>query len=119
MRPTDLKFRSPKERTPEFYNSTVTHVGTTLSNSPIKTKPSFPKEPRFPQYEFNAKLTGYRVGPGSYEISPIKKKSGPVYKKNHAEKEFGNNGYYYLGNQIVYESSFVPKKQRLSINDDI
>ncbi|CAG9333310.1 unnamed protein product [Blepharisma stoltei] len=119
MRPTDLKFRSPKERTGEFHNASITSNGSSLSISPVKIKPSFAKEPRFPQYEFNSKITGYRVGPGSYEVSPRWKRSGPVYRKFHAEKDLSNNGYYYIGHQIVFEATMVPRKKRHSMNESI
>ncbi|CAG9326783.1 unnamed protein product [Blepharisma stoltei] len=117
MRPTDLKFRSPKEKTPEYYDVGVTITGNTLFASPSRLRPNFSKASRFPQYEINAKRTGYRVGPGSYELKQDITKKGPIYKKNHAEKDLSNNGYYYLGDQIVFEPSFVLKSKRASIND--
>lgn len=54
MRPTNLGFRSPKERTPEYYNSTFTYHGddTKWSRRTFrKTTSSWGNEKRFIGYD--------------------------------------------------------------------
>lgn len=48
MRPTDLKFRSPKERTPAGYYPLVTNNGKCLSVTPKRNRPTMPQARRFP-----------------------------------------------------------------------
>ncbi|CAG9327742.1 unnamed protein product [Blepharisma stoltei] len=122
MRPTDLGFRSPKERTPDFYNPQVTCDGRSLSTTPTKGHQDFPISKRFMQYEVEARRTGFRVGPGAYDanyntIGRLKVKNTPVYKQLHAAKDTSNNGYYYIGNHIVFDPRFVSKNKQPSIVD--
>lgn len=122
MRPTDLGFRSPKERTPEFNYPHVTFDGRSISTTPTKTRPDFPVSRRFVQYEAEARKTGFRVGPGAYEnnfnsIGRLKVKGTPLYKKLNAAKDTSNNGYYYVGNNLVFDPCFVSKNKQPSIVD--
>ncbi|CAG9315229.1 unnamed protein product [Blepharisma stoltei] len=124
MRPTNLGFRSPKERTPEFYDPIVTFDGRSLSSSPGKLRPSFSKSRRFAQYDDEAKKTGFRVGPGSYSqqqksIAAERIKGTPLYCKFHGNKDTSNNGYYMVGNHLVYDASFVLKARKPSISEAI
>lgn len=118
MRPTELQFRSPKEKTAEFNIPVVTKVGTILL--PIVSKqnhPTFSKSKRFSQYEEFAKITGYRVGPGSYgfentSIAKSRIRGTHVYKGFHGQKDVTNNGYILIGNQMMFDSSFVLKSRK-------
>ena len=73
MRPTLLNFRSPYEKTPEFYDVTLTNRGETLNfrAKSLNHKPSnLPQAMRFPQKGDNG-VTGLKgatsfVGPGRY-----------------------------------------------------
>lgn len=122
MRPTDLNFRSPKEKTPDHRYPLVTFDGRRLDLSAEKGKGSFSQGKRFTQYDKDAKKTGFMVGPGSYEgskagIGRNKSKGGPIYKKFHGDRDVYNNGYYFCGNQMVFEPSFVMKsKSKSKIN---
>lgn len=115
MRPTDLKFRSPKEKTAEYHDPLVTVIGNHLSLSPARRKPNFSKDERFAQYEVHAKVTGYRVGPGSYDVKPELTKKGPKYRRQ--SKDMSNNGYFFIGDQIVFDAAFVPKSKKSKLSD--
>jgi hypothetical protein len=120
MRPTYLEFRSPKEKTPDAYNPAVTIYGKRLGFSPNRLSGTFSQSKRFQQYEIDAKRTGFRIGPGSYENPKLEivkpKKGGPVYKAFHGSKDVSNNGYFYTGHSLVFEPSLVlkSKKSRLA-----
>ena len=47
MRPTDLKFRSPKERTPDPYDTVITSNGTSLFQGKTRRKSNFSTAKRF------------------------------------------------------------------------
>lgn len=71
MRPTLLHFRSPKEKTPEFYDIRTTYTGEALNfkNSSInKRQSNFPQADRFPQFDFYSSGSGVNcfIGPGTY-----------------------------------------------------
>ena len=68
MRPTSLRFRSPKERTAEFNDPQVTYDGRKAKFPSIKSaKSTFSKERRFMQYFFDQKKTNVVLGPGTYD----------------------------------------------------
>ena len=123
MRPTELQFRSPKEKTAEFNMPGITKEGIALL--PIVCKqnhPTFAKSKRFSQYEENAKKTGYRVAPGSYssEVTAIGRarvKGTHVYKGFHGQKDVTNNGYILVGNQMMFDASFVLPSKKSPIYD--
>ena len=119
MRPTELQFRSPKEKTAEYNMPVVTNGGTILLPKVCEKKkhPTFSKSKRFSQYECHAKITGYRVGPGSYSpdnknIAKSRIRGGHVYRGFHGEKDVSNNGYLLIGNSMIFDPSFVlPSKK--------
>jgi hypothetical protein len=125
MRPTLLGFRSPKERTPDAYSPAMTYDGRALNFSPRRVSrlnTSLPRASRFRQYEITSRVTGFRVGPGAYEndasaISRRGARGGPVYSKFHARKQTQNNGYFMVGDQMVFDAHFVPSSMRSTIND--
>jgi hypothetical protein len=100
MRPTFLQFRSPKEKTPDPYDSRVTYNGKILDYTRSKS-PCFSRGKRFKQYDVEAKKTGYMVGPGSYNnILIAKAKGGYVYKPLYGPK--GNvKNCFYVGQILV------------------
>jgi len=110
MRPTNLGFRSPKERTPEYYDPIVSFDGKQLNFSPSKTK-SVRTSKRFMQYDIDAKRTGYRVGPGTYNLPKPHIKGGALMRPFSAGRDVSNNAYYYVGDHLVYESAFEKKKK--------
>lgn len=123
MRPTDLHFRSPKEKTAEFLYPQLTADGRRipLIKSQGTTKGSFPTSHRFPEYLEIAKKTGYRVGPGAYNLnqSSIEKKfikGTPSYHKSHVGKNFTNNGYIYVGQSVVFDPGLMNKSANV-LND--
>lgn len=71
MRPTLLNFRSPNERTPEFYEQIVTKEGGSL-NFQVKSKnknfSNFPQASRFKVATEYSKGSGASsfLGPGTY-----------------------------------------------------
>ena len=70
MRPTNLGFRSPKEKTGEFYNPQVTSDGRRLNFDPKsyrRTDTDFNAEPRFEGLAKKIRKQSVMVGPGSYE----------------------------------------------------
>ncbi|OMJ88704.1 hypothetical protein SteCoe_9328 [Stentor coeruleus] len=113
MRPTELQFRNPKEKTSEFNMPVVTKEGKVLLVAVCENdKPNFAKSKRFPQYEDYAKYTGYRVGPGSYctnntAIGRARVKGTHLYRGFHGNKDVTNNGYIYVGHQMIFDRSFI------------
>lgn len=125
MRPTLLGFRSPKERTPDAYSPSATYDGRVLNFSPKRVSrlsTSLPRARRFAQYESESRVTGFRVGPGAYEnenlsISRARVRGGHVYTQFHASKQTRNNGYFMVGDHMVFDAHFVPSSMRSTIND--
>lgn len=114
MRATDLNFRSPKEKTAEFNHPLVTFDGRSLPIVHSSRHSTFSKARRFSQYDYQARKTGERAGPGAYDLThrpgnQWKIKGSPVYKSLHHSIDTSNNGFYFYGNSIVYEPSFVLK----------
>lgn len=103
MRPTDLSFRSPKERTPDSYYPQVTSDGRVLSFSPRRPRGcTIGHELRFKQYSVTSRKTGYCVGPGSYDLET--EYSAPcslVYRP--MTRENLRNRYMMVGNHMVSE----------------
>ena len=63
MRPTELQFKSPLQRTPAPYDQAMTRGGHPLNFPPTAVhdksrKRSFPSEDRFRQYSQWARVTG-------------------------------------------------------------
>lgn len=81
MRPTNLSFRSPKERTGDYVLPRLTHVGIPLLNSEPRTKSTLPMARRFSQYDVEINRTE-SIGPGSYnlrqEVYPLRGTPSPV-----------------------------------------
>ena len=105
MRATNIGIRSPKEFTPAPYASSVTYDGRNLFGNSEDRPHSFWKAERFRQYHQEAKKTGYRVGPGSYNIDTLA--MGRVnalntlkYKPLHS-KGNRNSSYYMVGQTLV------------------
>ena len=70
MRVTNLRFRSPKEKTGEFCDPQVTYDGRRIKFPVIKRgNTTFSKEPRFMQYYFDQKKTNVIIGPTTYDTS--------------------------------------------------
>lgn len=116
MRATDLNFRSPKEKTAEYNHPLVTFDGRSLPLVHTTQHPTFSKARRFSQYDYQARKTGERAGPGSYDLThrpgnQWRIKGTPVYKSLHQSIDTSNNGFYFYGNSIVYEPSFVLKSK--------
>ena len=112
MRPTLLNFRSPKEKTPFYFDPKNTYDGRVLSFSSPKGSgktSTFSNEKRFTWYK---KIQGstYGIGPGSY--SPIGLRngkeritSGSPYRQLHAIKDYANE-HLMVGDQIVVNNDF-------------
>ena len=125
MRPTQLHFRSPKEKTAEFNHPAVTKEGTILLATVCeKRHPTFAKSKRFSQYGECARTTGYRVGPGSYSpgkstIGKTRIRGGHLYKSFHGNKDVTNNGYIFVGQQMVFDNSFVLASRKNQVAADL
>ncbi|CAG9330156.1 unnamed protein product [Blepharisma stoltei] len=125
MRPTLLGFRSPKEQTPDPYYTTVTYEGRSLSFSPPKgdiKRTSFSKEKRFGVYSQNAKKLGYLLGPGTHSpenltIGKEKIAGGHLYKGFHGGKSNKNEGYFMVGNHLVFSAHYMTPSKRHSVTD--
>ena len=113
MRPTLLNFRSPKERTPFYFESRLTYDGRALSFSSPKGSgktSTFNQEKRFNWYK-SLKGTSYPVGPGSY--SPLVLRHGRTkvtsvvpYRKLYGINKESCEGYEMVGDQIVPDNEF-------------
>ena len=124
MRPTLLNFRSTKEKTPLSYDAKNTYDGRLLSFKSPKgdgRRSSFSQERRFIAYDIIARRTGYRIGPGSYSPENFrdKIKCGSPYKDFHNQKQTDNNGYYMVGNTMLFEPGLIlsSKKKLLQSNE--
>jgi len=115
MRPTNLSFRSPKERTPDAYFPQVTSDGRFLSFSPRQARGgAIGHEQRFKEYSLHSRKTGYRVGPGSYH--PESDKATPcalVYRP--LSKENTSNAYMMVGNHLVFDGFLMAAKRRKEV----
>lgn len=119
MRPTNLGFRSPKERTAEYRHPIVTFDGRILPFLKLNNHSSMPKSKRFGQYEIAARRSGTTAGPGSYELidEPIKQwniKGTPVIKPYCGIKNPRDNGYLFVGDQMVLDPDYSKKNRRSS-----
>ena len=119
MRPTNLGFRSPKERTAEYNFPSVTFDGRYLAFKQQSLQSSLPKSKRFRQYDEAARRTGTSLGPGSYNLSNVPSKqwgiSGtPVIRPYVAMKEPVDNGYYFIGNSMVHDANFVKRNKPIA-----
>jgi hypothetical protein len=125
MRPTLLHFRSPKERTPDCYNPTLTFDGRRVSFSPVRIekRTTFSNERRFIQYDTEARRTGYFVGPGSYmndrgiSLSKKRIKGTPVYKPLTALDSTLQDGYIMVGDQVVFDSTLKTSSKKNSLTN--
>ena len=123
MRPTLLQFRSPKERTPDCYNPTLTYEGRRVSFSPVRindTRTTFSNAKRFTDYDIDAKKTGYFVGPGSYKndvsiLGRTRIKGTHVYKPISAMNSTVNDNYIMVGDQVVFDSFQVSGSKKNSL----
>ncbi|OMJ75494.1 hypothetical protein SteCoe_25343 [Stentor coeruleus] len=81
MRPTNLCFRSPKERTGDYVLPRLTHLGISLLDSEPRNKSTLPMARRFTQYNIEMNRTE-SIGPGSYnlrqEVYPLRGTPSPV-----------------------------------------
>jgi hypothetical protein len=116
MRPTDLKFRHPNEKTPDPYDSFVTSTGSSLLQHKKRTKSTFSTAKRFPS--LSSDKTSFWRGPGSYDLNGFsigqrKIKGVPVIRPYHGNKDVGNNSYFFSGNCLVFEPciSLMNKKK--------
>ena len=125
MRPTDLHFRSPKEKTAEFLFPEMTNDGRKipLIKKNKTYKGSFSTSHRFPQYISESKKSGYRVGPGAYDLSQSsierkRIKGTPQYHTSHVGKNWSNNGYIYVGQSVIFDPGLMNKSMNV-LNDVI
>eukprot|EP00347_Sterkiella_histriomuscorum_P000304 403376396 len=126
MRPTELQFRSPKQRTAEFLKFNVTSDGRKLSfiSQSQNRKRTFPSQQRFPQYRDWEQVTGKFLGPGTYNdgssFQLLKAQPCPlIYKNQLIGKEAGRQCYQMDGNSMVYQSSYespVVKRYNSKLN---
>lgn len=118
MRPTYLEFRNPNQKTPGAYYPKVTYVGKNLGFVSGSIRGTFSQTRRFKQYEVDAKRTPCKVGPGYYSCSSLeltKPRNGvPIFKGFQVGKSISNNGFYYNGNNLVFEKAFVLKSRSQS-----
>ncbi len=122
MRPTFLEYRSPNEKTPEYYNVVVNRKGERLDYRPtsLNIKATvFPQSKRFQTIGDDGQvvldLGACFTGPGKYDATEAFKRltSKPcksVMKKITVlpESESGRSCYYMVGNNLKYEKNFLP-----------
>lgn len=117
MRPTQLGFRSPKERTPDAVLPTVTYDGRKLSYFQRLNSISFAREKRFKVYELQAKNSNTKVGPGSYSPTIAKKiPGGYLYREFVGKKHIDDDGYFYVDNNLVFDSRMSRKIKQPFLN---
>ncbi|CDW90424.1 UNKNOWN [Stylonychia lemnae] len=132
MRPTDLNFRSPKQRTAEILYPIVKNDGKTIdlaydqrirlrSSEEKKRYSSFNQEKRFNYYD--AMIISRRRGPGAYETQNENTILQKVQSSKRKSKEpfigLGknyNNGLSQFGNTIMFDDTFANKDFKKTIN---
>ena len=113
MRPTDLGFRSPRERTPgaKYYPESI---------NPSTAK-SFGKAERFNLYRSLLTRTDERIGPGTYSQHAkdyvLQKVCTPVFRLTY--KRAGSVGHYFAGNHLVYDYSYVKALNKNAPHNDM
>lgn len=126
MRPTLLNFRSPKEKTPFYFDPKVTYDGRILSFSSPKGSgktSSFSSEKRFKWYQ-SLQGSNHHVGPGSYSplcsrYGKIHIRSGSPYRKPYALVDDITSGHLMVGDQIVYDTDLlINNKNRTLVGSD-
>lgn len=125
MRPTDLKFRHPDQKTPDPYNPCITSTGSGLFEKKLRNKSSLATAKRF--IDLGGDKTSFWRGPGSYDLSyqtigKRRLKGVPVYRPLYGDKEMKNNSYFYVGNCLVCDPSISlmgKNKVKNSINGSI
>jgi len=126
MRPTLLQFRSPKERTPDPYDTSVTPDGRNILFRSPKGKSrgtSLPLERRFRYYDDEFRKTGFMIGPGSYNIGNLniensKLPKGCLYKPFHNNRDASNNAYYMVGDLLLYDGMLKNRQSKCSDIED-
>ena len=106
MRATEIGIKSPREFTPAPYTAKITYDGRRLFNNKKGRTKSLWRAERFSQYQQEAKKTGFRVGPGSYNIDHLaigrfRALKTPLYKTLHGECSEKKNSYYMVGQTMV------------------
>lgn len=109
MRPTDIGIRSPENKTPAPLGMPVL----SRTGSPVCFKASsggfsFGSGVRFNHYVSDYKKSGFRVGPGCYEldqtaIGSTKASNTHVYRMHSRAKGLLDGCYYYSGDRLVYD----------------
>ena len=117
MRPTDLQFRSPKEATPGPYRPMVTAHGKRLAYEERVRRCTFGVSKRFRQYDIDSKRVGTFVAPGSYNIDNLSIGKAHLtgvapYRPTHDDRDPEDNGYFYIGNHLVYDPNFSRSMSR-------
>ena len=101
MRPTNLSFRSPKEKTPGPYAVSTSNRGTELFTRSHGR--SFVKGQRFTQYTLDMRRTGPQIGPGSYTQFASKRRIGPVLRPVSYMSHKQSEACTYIGDQLVID----------------
>ena len=117
-----LMFRSPKERTPDYYDPQITSEGQYIGVKPwplkkgrglrLRVRSSLGKQERFQDYKYLANITSNKLGPGVYRDSEnfkfLRQKPCPtVIKKAVLAEDSTDPCYMYIGNHLVFEPEFT------------
>ena len=117
MRPTNLGFRSPERKTPEFYVYQMTRYGNKLSfanpkgDSKRKEWTTFGQSMRFPDHQKMIDKQSPTLGPGTYNplenfVKLTNKPCSTKITKLSIGREGADGQYHYVGDRLVYEPSF-------------
>ena len=114
MRPTQLGVKPPVQKTPCAGHPVLDKHGKNVILSRSSSGHTFSRVSRFPDYSAAEKKLGFRLGPGTYNSSQTPRgvprvKQTQVYRQSTYPNSFNPSGFYYSGNLLVYEPTFVPK----------
>ncbi|CAI2370324.1 unnamed protein product [Moneuplotes crassus] len=114
-----LMFRSPNERTPDFYAPNITNDGFQIGvkalpkkkKSKLRLNGSFSKQQRFLDYKILSRVTSKQLGPGAYQdFENFKQlRSKPCmskFSKSSVSYDSNDPCYIYVGNHLMYEPEF-------------
>ena len=131
MRPTNLQFRSPAEKTAEFRESNVNKTGDNLQYrqdgmNKNGRKSTFSQEMRFKEAKFYCKNTGESVylGPGSYNhhqsfARQVAKPCTAMMRKPGVldDDEGKKQCYVMVGDQIKFDPAWCSPAHRQVLED--
>ena len=115
--------KSHKESTPCLNYPVISSSGSSTSFGNIKGGFSFGSSKRFDHYISEAKKSGYRVGPGSYQPNNNSNRShnsnAYMYKTDSAANLLPKEGFYRNGSLLLFNEKLLSGKQKKELRNSL